>query len=71
MVQNNFLCLKQIYCCLTFVCVYRYDNWLTDNEQSDGESKDDYDYCNGDDSDDEDDHAAHYDGNDDGKLQVL
>ena len=23
LVRNNFLCLKQVYCCLTFVCVYR------------------------------------------------
>ena len=23
-VRNNFLCLKQVYCCLTFVCVYIY-----------------------------------------------
>ena len=22
LVRNNFLCLKQVYCCLTFVCVY-------------------------------------------------
>ena len=24
MVRNIFLCLKQVYCCLTFVCVYIY-----------------------------------------------
>ena len=22
LIRNNFLCLKQVYCCLTFVCVY-------------------------------------------------
>ena len=35
LVRNIFLCLKQVYCCLTFVCVYIYTScvWLTATNQ--------------------------------------
>ena len=44
LVQNIFLCLKQVYCCLTFVCVYipyflvsharcSYDQFMTNSSE--------------------------------------